>query len=198
MRRRAARIAAGCSPSCNEGAIRYNAAAPQKSAGFRRYSSHRHVPMPVSTSVADTLPLQEAALSLLFSRLPPGQREQQSADAFAAVDRQEFSFDNLIVATDGEQVVGAVLAVLRPEGRRSCGRPWRAKGPMRKPFRRRFCKRWPPASTSKGCSSRNVCSTSTTPAAGRRSNAAAFLMLPTWSSCRAHCWRICPLHRQCT
>ncbi len=72
--------------------------------------------MPVSTVVADTRPLQEAALSLLFSPLPPGQRDRQLADAFAAVERQEFSFDNLIVALDGPQVVGAVLAVRRPGG----------------------------------------------------------------------------------
>ncbi len=72
--------------------------------------------MPVSTVVADTLSLQEAALSLLFSRLPLSQREQQSAEAFAAVDRREFSFDNLLVASDGGQVVGAVLAVVRPGG----------------------------------------------------------------------------------
>jgi GNAT superfamily N-acetyltransferase len=70
--------------------------------------------MRVSTVVANTLPLQEAALSLLFSPLPPDQRERQVADAFAAVDRHEFSFDNLIVALDGRQVVGAVLAVRRP------------------------------------------------------------------------------------
>jgi mycothiol synthase len=81
-----------------------------------RHMSRRHCQMPFSTIVADTRPLQEAALELLFSALPPGQRERQMADAFAAAERKEFSLDHLIVAMDGKQVVGTVLAVLRPGG----------------------------------------------------------------------------------
>lgn len=72
--------------------------------------------MPLSTVVPATIPLQEAALSLLFSPLPRGQRERQLAEAFAAVERKELSLDNLVVAMDGEQILGTVLAVLRPGG----------------------------------------------------------------------------------
>jgi ribosomal protein S18 acetylase RimI-like enzyme len=72
--------------------------------------------MPLSTVVAGTVPLQEAALALLFSHLPQEQREQQLADTYAAIARKEFSLDDLIVALDGEQVLGTVLAVPRPGG----------------------------------------------------------------------------------
>ena len=72
--------------------------------------------MPLSTVVPETLPLKEAALTLLFSPLPRGQREQQLTDTLAAVERKELSLDNLIAAMDGEQLLGTVLAVLRPGG----------------------------------------------------------------------------------
>ncbi|MGE5195230.1 MAG: GNAT family N-acetyltransferase [Deltaproteobacteria bacterium] len=72
--------------------------------------------MPLSFVVPATVPLQEAALALLFSTLPAGQRRQQLADTLAAVGRREMSLDNLLVALDGDRIVGTVLAVLRPGG----------------------------------------------------------------------------------
>jgi GNAT superfamily N-acetyltransferase len=60
--------------------------------------------------------LQRAALTLLYSRLPPEQREQQLAETLAAVRRREMSLDNLLVALDGERLLGTVLAILRPGG----------------------------------------------------------------------------------
>jgi len=72
--------------------------------------------MSLSTVVPTTAPLKAAALSLLFDPLPPVEREQQLAETFAAVDRKELSLENLVVALDGDEIVGAVLAVLRPGG----------------------------------------------------------------------------------
>jgi GNAT superfamily N-acetyltransferase len=60
--------------------------------------------------------LRKAALTLLYSPLPQGQREDQVAETLAAVARDELSLDNLVVALDGDQLLGAVLAVLRPGG----------------------------------------------------------------------------------
>src|SRR5262249_40817600 len=50
------------------------------------------------------------------SPLPAGQRDQQIADTLAAVRRNEMSLDNLVTALDGDQIVGSVLAVVRPGG----------------------------------------------------------------------------------
>lgn len=72
--------------------------------------------MPLSIVVPDTAPLQEAALALLFSPLPPAQRQEQLADALAAVARKELSLEHLVTAMDGQQIVGTVLAVERPGG----------------------------------------------------------------------------------
>src|SRR5262245_10523456 len=72
--------------------------------------------MPVTHLVPGAPSLQQAALALLYSQLPAGQREQQIAETLAAVRRNELSLDNLVTALDGDQVVGSVLAVLRPGG----------------------------------------------------------------------------------
>jgi ribosomal protein S18 acetylase RimI-like enzyme len=72
--------------------------------------------MPLSIVVPATAHLREVALRLLFSPLPAGQREGQLAETLAAVDRRELSLDNLVVAVDGDQVLGTVLAVVRPGG----------------------------------------------------------------------------------
>jgi ribosomal protein S18 acetylase RimI-like enzyme len=72
--------------------------------------------MPLSIVVPGNDRLREAALRLLFSPLPDGQREGQLAETLAAVERCEFALDNLVVALDGDQVLGTVLAVLRPGG----------------------------------------------------------------------------------
>jgi GNAT superfamily N-acetyltransferase len=72
--------------------------------------------MPLALVVPETAPLREAALALLYSQLPPGQREEQVAETLAAVARNELSLDNLVVALDGDRLRGAVLAVLRPGG----------------------------------------------------------------------------------
>src|SRR5258708_16042111 len=72
--------------------------------------------MPLSIVVPATARLREAALRLLFSPLPAGQREGQLAETLAAAQRRELSLDNLVVALDGDQVLGTVLAVVRPGG----------------------------------------------------------------------------------
>jgi ribosomal protein S18 acetylase RimI-like enzyme len=72
--------------------------------------------MAVSLVVPDAGPLQQAALGLLYSPLPAEQRARQLTDTLAAVDRGEMSLDNLLVAVDGDRVVGTVLSVLRPGG----------------------------------------------------------------------------------
>src|SRR5260221_3375967 len=72
--------------------------------------------MPLSIVVPATTRLREAALRLLFSPLPGGQREGQLAETLAAVERRELSLDNLVVGLDGDQVRGSVLAVVRPGG----------------------------------------------------------------------------------
>ncbi len=72
--------------------------------------------MPLSIVVPATAHLREAALRLLFSPLPASQREGQLAETLAAVERCELALDNLVVALDGDQVLGTVLAVLRPGG----------------------------------------------------------------------------------
>src|SRR5260370_499811 len=70
--------------------------------------------MPLSIVTASTTALREAALSLLFSPLPASQRDEQLASALDAARRHELSLDHLIVALDGDELVGAVLAVMRP------------------------------------------------------------------------------------
>ena len=72
--------------------------------------------MPLALVVPETAPLREAALALLYSPLPHGPREEQVAETLAAVARNELSLENLVVALDGGQLRGAVLAVLRPGG----------------------------------------------------------------------------------
>jgi ribosomal protein S18 acetylase RimI-like enzyme len=72
--------------------------------------------MPLTLIVPAKASLQQAALALLYCALPAGQREQQLADTLAAVRRNEMSLENLVTALDGDQVVGTVLAVLRPGG----------------------------------------------------------------------------------
>jgi GNAT superfamily N-acetyltransferase len=72
--------------------------------------------MPLALVVPETAPLREAALALLYSPLPHGQRQEQVAETLAAVSRNELSLDNLVVALDGDQLRGAVLAVVRPGG----------------------------------------------------------------------------------
>ncbi len=72
--------------------------------------------MSLSIFVPVTATQQEAALSLLFSPLPADLRQQQMLEAFAAVKRREFSLDDLVMATDRDQVLGTVLAVRRPGG----------------------------------------------------------------------------------
>jgi GNAT superfamily N-acetyltransferase len=72
--------------------------------------------MPLALVFPETAPLREAALRLLYSSLPHGQREEQVAETLAAVARDELSIENLVVALDGDQLRGAVLAVLRPGG----------------------------------------------------------------------------------
>jgi len=72
--------------------------------------------MPLSIVTAPTGSLRKAALSLLFSHLPSGQREEHLESALAALERQELSLEHLFVARDGQEILGVVLAVLRPGG----------------------------------------------------------------------------------
>jgi GNAT superfamily N-acetyltransferase len=72
--------------------------------------------MPLACAVPETPSVQEAGLRCLFSRLPADEREAQLVSTLAAVERKEFSLENLCVALDGELVLGAVLAVRRPGG----------------------------------------------------------------------------------
>jgi ribosomal protein S18 acetylase RimI-like enzyme len=72
--------------------------------------------MGVSIAVAADPQLQQAALRVLYSRLPSGAREAQLAETLAAVARNDFSLDDLLLAEAGGQIVGAVLAVRRAGG----------------------------------------------------------------------------------
>jgi ribosomal protein S18 acetylase RimI-like enzyme len=72
--------------------------------------------MAVSIAVPPTTALRDAALTVLLGALPAEQRQQQLAEMLAAVDRNELSLDNLLIAVDGNQIVGSVLAVVRPGG----------------------------------------------------------------------------------
>lgn len=72
--------------------------------------------MPLAIVVPQTTPLQEAGLRILYSRLSSDEREAQLVSTLAAVERQELSLENLCLAHDGEEIVGAVLAVPRPGG----------------------------------------------------------------------------------
>jgi ribosomal protein S18 acetylase RimI-like enzyme len=59
--------------------------------------------------------LRHKALTLLYARLPRGERERQLADLLRAVDRQEIALDDLLVAArDEDDAVGALLVVRRP------------------------------------------------------------------------------------
>lgn len=72
--------------------------------------------MPVAILVPQTHPLQEAGLRFLYSRLPADERDAQLESTLVAIERQELSLENLCLAVDGEQILGAVLAVRRPGG----------------------------------------------------------------------------------
>lgn len=58
--------------------------------------------------------LRQQALTLLYSRLPRGERENQLALALDAVARGELPLDDLMVAEQDGRVIGAVLAVRQP------------------------------------------------------------------------------------
>lgn len=70
--------------------------------------------MSLSISVAEGPALRDAALALLYSRLSRSEREQQMAETLSAVERREISLENLLVALEGDRVVGSALAVRRP------------------------------------------------------------------------------------
>ena len=70
--------------------------------------------MPLAIVVPQSAPLQEAGLRFLYSRLASGECEAQMVSTLAAVERQELSLENLCLAVDAEQILGAVLAVRRP------------------------------------------------------------------------------------
>lgn len=72
--------------------------------------------MPVSIIPAGDEALRGPALTYLYHLLPRAERERQLAQTLAAVARQELSLENLLVAVDNDQIIGAVLAVRRPGG----------------------------------------------------------------------------------
>ena len=72
--------------------------------------------MPVSIIPAGEPSLRGPALTFLYHRLPRGERERQLAQTLAAVSREELSLENLLMAIDGDQIVGAVFSVRRPGG----------------------------------------------------------------------------------
>jgi len=72
--------------------------------------------MPLSIIVPSSSPVQEAALRFLYGGLPREQREAQVAETLAAAGRNELSLQNLLMALEGERIVGAVLAMVRPGG----------------------------------------------------------------------------------
>lgn len=57
---------------------------------------------------------RETALSLLYHRLPRGERERQFLRTHEAVARGEFSLDDLLIARVEGEVAGVLLAVRRP------------------------------------------------------------------------------------
>jgi ribosomal protein S18 acetylase RimI-like enzyme len=66
------------------------------------------------TVVPATGELQHAALTLLYCRLAPAEREEQLASLRESVDRNEITLDNLLVAIRDGMPVGAILIVVRP------------------------------------------------------------------------------------
>lgn len=60
--------------------------------------------------------LRDAALTLLYSRLPAGERQQQVSQMQRAVEAGEIPLDDLLVALVDARPVGVVLAVRRPGG----------------------------------------------------------------------------------
>src|SRR5690242_11986715 len=72
--------------------------------------------MPLVVAVPESAPAREAALRLLYSRLPPEQCRQQTADTLAAAQRGELALDHLLMALDNDRVIGALLGVERPGG----------------------------------------------------------------------------------
>jgi ribosomal protein S18 acetylase RimI-like enzyme len=72
--------------------------------------------MPLAIVIPQTAALQEAGLRFLYSRLPSAERGAQIESTLAAVERQELSLENLCLAVNAEQILGAVLAVRRPGG----------------------------------------------------------------------------------
>lgn len=57
--------------------------------------------------------MRPLALTLLYSRLPPGEREEQLAAALTAEQRGEISFEHLLAAVENGNPVAVVLAVER-------------------------------------------------------------------------------------
>lgn len=60
--------------------------------------------------------LRNAALTLVYGRLPAGERERQLAATLTAAERGEFSLDDLLVALAEGQAIGAMLIIRRPGG----------------------------------------------------------------------------------
>src|SRR5205807_9376317 len=81
-------------------------------------------------------PLQEAGLRFLYSRLPADELEAQLVSTLAAAERHEFSLENLCLAVDGEQILGAVLALPRPGGAAFLWPPVVRDGPASGPVSR--------------------------------------------------------------
>lgn len=86
--------------------------------------------MGVSITAAATPELQHAALSVLYSRLPASERDDQLAETLAAAARQDFSLDDLLIAEASGRIVGAILAVRRAGGAAFLWPPVVQDGPL--------------------------------------------------------------------
>lgn len=76
-----------------------------------------HLP-PAKNSMITVVPadgdLRQTALTLLHSRLAPGERETQLAAFLGSVQRGELTLDDLLLATVGGEPAGALLFVRQP------------------------------------------------------------------------------------
>ncbi len=56
-----------------------------------------------------------AALSLLFSRLPEEEREEQIQEALSSIEKGDLSQEGLLIATLDGELVGVALFVMQPD-----------------------------------------------------------------------------------
>jgi len=72
--------------------------------------------MALVVAVPESAPAREAALRLLYSRLPPDQCREQTAETLSAAQRGELALDHLLMVLERDRVIGALLGIERPGG----------------------------------------------------------------------------------